>query len=150
MTPNSKPSSGGSAPCRIEWRPSRWLMAALLMLSALAPLAVLASELPRGAAWMLAAAALLHGLSLAWRAWHQPLHSLLFTADGRLLLDGDEVSGIELQWRGPLAFMVLRGPTGRRQRLAWWPDTLPPHRRRELRLATGRLDPARAGPSMAP
>src|SRR5690606_28884658 len=69
MTPNSKPSSDGSAPCRIDWRPSRWLLAALLMLALAAPLAVLASELAPPAAWLLAAAALVQGLRLAAREW---------------------------------------------------------------------------------
>ena len=35
--PNCRSSSPGSAPCRLElqWRPSRWLLAALLILSVL-------------------------------------------------------------------------------------------------------------------
>ena len=45
--PNCRSSSPGSAPCRLEWRPSRWLLSALTLLSTLAPLAVLGSDLPR-------------------------------------------------------------------------------------------------------
>lgn len=150
MTPHSKPSSGGSAPCRIDWRPSRCLLAALLALSVLAPLAVLASELPRGAAWLLAAAAAIHGLHLADAEWNRPLRSILFTADGRLMVDEADVFEPVLRWRGPLAFLSWRDARGRRGRLAWWPDTLPPRWRRELRLAAGRLYAARAGPSVAP
>ncbi len=150
MTPNSTPSSGGSAPCRIDWRPSRWLLAALLALAVLAPLAVLASELARPAAWLLAAAALVHGLHLAWREWRRPAASVLFTADGRVLVGETEADDVRLHWRGPLAFMAWRDPTGRRMRLAWWPDTLPSQWRRELRLAADRSCTARRRPSVAP
>ena len=150
MIPNSKPSSGGSAPCRIEWRPSRWLTGSLVGLALMAPVAVAASELPLGAACLLGAAALLHGLARAHSEWRRPGRSLLFTADGRLLVDDREVSGMQLHWRGPLAFMAFEDADRHRVRLAWWPDTLPPRRRRELRLAVDRLPAARAGPSVAP
>lgn len=150
MTPGSRPWSSASAPCRIEWRPSRWLIAALLVFAILAPLAVLASEMPRAAACLLAAAASLQGAQLALRESRRPRRSLLFTADGQLLVDDAEASAVQLQWRGSLAFITWRGPDGRRQRLAWWPDTLPPRWRRELRLAVDRLAPAPGGPSVAP
>ena len=150
MTANSTPSSGGSAPCRIDWRPSRWLPAALLALSMLAPVAVLASELPRGAAWLIAAAALVHGLQQAGQAWRCPAHQLVFDAEGRLHVDGVAAADYALQWRGPLAFLAWHDAGGHRHGLAWWPDTLPPPRRRELRLAADRRPAARAGPSMAP
>lgn len=150
MTPNSTPSSGGSAPCRIDWRPSRWLQAALLALAVLAPLAVLASELARPAAWLLAAAALVHGLHLAWREWRRPAASVLFTVDGRVLVGEREADDVRLHWRGPLAFMSWRDPAGRRMRLVWWPDTLPSQWRRELRLAADRSCTARRRPSVAP
>ena len=150
MTQPSTPWSSGSAPCRIDWRPSRWLLAALLLLTACAPVAVLASEMPRKAAILLALAAMVQGIHLAWREWRRPPRSLLFTADGRLLVDDLEATDMQLQWRGPLAFMAWRDASGRRQRLAWWPDTLPPRWRRELRLAVDRLPTARAGPSVAP
>lgn len=150
MTPGSRPWSSASAPCRIEWRPSRCLTAALLLLAFLAVAALLASELPRAAAWLLAVAAVVHGLQLALREARRARRSLLFTADARLLVDDVEVSAVQLQWRGPLAFLAWVDPAGRRHRLAWWPDTLPPHRRRELRLAVDRLPAALAGPSVAP
>lgn len=125
-------------------------MAALLLLALLAPVAVLATELPRAAAWLLAAAALAQGVHLALREWHRTPRSLLFTADGRLLVDDVEASAVQLQWRGPLAFLSWRDPDGRSDRLVWWPDALPPRWRRELRLAVDRLPAARAGPSVAP
>lgn len=150
MTQPSTPSSSGSAPCRIDWRPSRWLLAALLALALLAPVAVLASEMPRGAAWLLAAAAAGHGAWLAQREWRWPLRSLLFTADGRLMVDDEDVREVVLRWRGPLAFLSWRDGQGRKGRLVWWPDTLPPRWRRELRLAAARVPAARDGPSVAP
>ncbi|GGK07955.1 hypothetical protein [Luteimonas terricola] len=150
MTPGSRPWSSASAPCRIDWRPSRCLTAALLSLALLAPIAVLASELPVAAAWLLAAAALVQGMHLALRERRRAPRSLLFTADGRLLVDDIEASGVQLQWRGPLAFLAWHDPDGRRDRLVWWPDTLPPRWRRELRLAVDRLPAALAGPSVAP
>lgn len=150
MIPSSRPSSNGFVPCRIEWRPSRWLAGGLVLLAALAPAALWASELPAGAAGLLGLAALVHGLRLADREWRRPGRSLLFTADGRLLVDDIEAADMQLQWRGPLAFMSFHDPAGLRLRLAWWPDTLPSARRRELRLAADRLVAARAAPSVAP
>lgn len=125
-------------------------MAALLCLALAAPAAVMASEMPRPLAWVLAPAALLHGLRLARREAARPRHSLLFTANGRLLVEGTAVSGIELQWRGPLAFLSWRDAGGARRRLVWWPDTLPSRWRRELRLAVSRLPAAPERPSVAP
>ena len=150
MTRASTPWCSASVPCRIDWRPSRWLLAALLGLTLAAPVAVIASEMPRPLAWVLAVAALLQGLRVARREWSRPRRSLLFTADGRLLVDEAEAVAVDLEWRGPLAFLCWRDASGRRQRLAWWPDTLPSRWRRELRLAVSRLPAAREGPSVAP
>ena len=50
--------------CRLEWRPSRWLGALLWSLALLAPLSLIASDLPRGVAWPLA-------LVVLWRLWLQ-------------------------------------------------------------------------------
>jgi plasmid maintenance system antidote protein VapI len=65
-------------------------------------------------------------------------------------LDGVPVEQVEVQWRGPLAFVSWKGRDGRRQRLSWWPDTLPPARRRELRLAANATDTAPHRSAMAP
>jgi toxin CptA len=150
MTRRSTPWCNGYVPCRIEWRPSRWLLAALFFLSIAAPIAVLASGLPRGVAWPLAAAAAFQGLGAFARERRRVPRSLSFTPDGRLMVDGTEAGHVRLQWRGPLAFLSWRDATGRRQRLAWWPDTLPSRRRRELRLAAGRLPAAPGSSSVAP
>ena len=112
MTPPSKPSWGGSAPCRIDWRPSRCLQVALLCMAVLAPLAVLSSEMPRAAAGMLALAAAIHGVRLVAREWRRPPRTLLFTGDGRVLLDGVAIQDVRLHWRGPVAFLSWREPSG--------------------------------------
>ncbi len=143
--------SNASAPCRIEWRPSRWLAGALAVLAALAAFSVFASEMPRIAAWPLALAALGWGVRQAWRELRQPCREWLFPgADAPVLLDGEPVEDVHVQWRGPLAFVRWRGSDGRIERLAWWPDTLPAAQRRELRLAAGQGGTPRPRPSMAP
>jgi toxin CptA len=66
------------------------------------------------------------------------------------MLDGQPLDKAEVQWRGPLAFLVWWDRQGRPQRLSWWPDTLPAASRRELRLAAGSLEAARGHRQMAP
>ena len=116
--PKSPHWSNTSAPFRLEWRPSRWVTGALLALAVLAPLAVLASEMPPAAAWPLAAIACVWGLVRARREWRRP----------PCVLDWPPSEGTTGQWRGPLLF--VRGPG---IRLSWWPDTLDAATRRELR-----------------
>ena len=134
----------------IAWRPSRWLLAALVLLTLLAPIAILASEMPRIAAWPLAVVACAYGTVLVRREVRRPARMLCFAGNGRVEVDGEGVDGFELAWRGPLAFARWRDTDGRMQRLAWWPDTLPPAARRELRLAAPETGPARRAASMAP
>ncbi|WP_342315599.1 hypothetical protein [Lysobacter sp. FW306-1B-D06B] len=133
--PNSPPSSHASAPCRLEWRPSRWLTRALFILGLLAALGVIASEMPLGWSIPLALAAMAEGLRLSRREAVRPMRVLVLAGEGRAMVDGLPVDALDLHWRGPLAFLRYRDATGRRQRLAWWPDTLPSRERRELRLA---------------
>jgi toxin CptA len=105
------------------------VIGALLALAVVAPLAVLASEMPRVAAVPLAGAAFAWGVVRAWREARRPACELLWPAGGGPPeLDGLALEGAVLEWRGPLAFVRWRGG-----RLSWWPDTLPPDRRRELR-----------------
>ena len=150
MTTPSTRWSGASGPFRIEWRPSRCLLAALLAMTALAPLAVLASEMPRLAAWPLAVLALAHGLLQCRREWRRPRRLAIFDGGRRVLLDGVSLADACVQWRGPIAVLAWRDGRGRRRRLAWWPDTLPPARRRELRLAAPTGQHPRQGASVAP
>ena len=141
--PRSTRSCSASASSRPEavttvsvaWRPSRWVVAALLLLSSLAPFAVLASEMPRAVAWPLAVAATIVGLREASRERRRPPCRLELPSDGgRAMLDGVPLAEATLAWRGPLAFLRWRDAAGRPGRLSWWPDTLPPAERRVLKL----------------
>jgi toxin CptA len=148
--PNSPHSSNASASFRSDWKPSAVLRGALIALGLLAGLSLLASDLPHAFAWPAAFVAVVWG---AWRARresrHEPL-GICWRADGALLVEGERMDAAELQWRGPLAFLAWRDARGIRHRLAWWPDTLPAPRRRELRLAAAAAEAARQRARMAP
>ena len=135
--PNSPTSSPGSAPCRLEWRPSRWQLAAHLLFALLMPWAATASALPAAAQWPLG---LLAAAAIAWQGWrhaHRPARSIVIPAgDAPAQVDGQPVDALVLHDRGPLLQLGWRRH-GRRQACLFWPDTLPPPRRRELRLAIG-------------
>ncbi|HEY1138186.1 MAG TPA: hypothetical protein VGE64_11970 [Xanthomonadaceae bacterium] len=143
-------SSNASAPCRIEWRPSRWLTAALWSLALLAPLSLWASGLPGPMAWPLALCA---AGGAAWSALRHrraaPL-SILVPADGEVTVAGQAVEGFEVIWRGALAFLSWRDRAGRTRRLALWPDMLAPATRRELRLVMAARAAGRIPGAMAP
>ncbi len=148
---NSTRSSSTSAVCRLEWRPSRWGLSALVVLSLSAPVAVLASQMPRAIAWLLAGFALVHGGWLVVRERGQPRRQLVWPAGtGPVTVDGEPVAEPTLQWRGPLAFLQWREHGGGVQRLVYWPDTLPAARRRELKLAAQGRAAALHAASMAP
>jgi toxin CptA len=149
--PHSTRSSNASAPCRLEWRPSRLLVTILVVLAAAAAFAVLSSEMPRVAAWPLALSALAYGLLLAWVEWHRPcLAIVVLPAPARSTVDGNAIDAFAVAWRGPIASLRWRDGDGRTGRCLFWPDTLPAAHRRELRLAAPAPGAARAPASMAP
>lgn len=153
--PHSQRSSTRSAVCRLEWGCSRWLLAALLLLSVMGPLAVLASEMPLIMAWPLAAAALIHGVMLLRRECKRPAVSLLIDAHAgldcnRSTVDGQAVTSLQVRWRGHLATVSWHERSGNRRRLLFWPDVLPAPMRRELRLAAPAAPATRPAASMAP
>lgn len=148
--PHSIRSSSASAPCRLDWRPSRWLAIALCLLGVLAGLSLLASEMPATAAWPLALLAVGEGIRLARGTMRSPRRILVWPYDGMPTLDGVALNAAELHWRGPLAFLRWRDAGGRVQRLTWWPDVLPAAARRELRLAALESSGAAVAASMAP
>lgn len=148
--PTSPPSSSASATCRCDWRPSRQLTLTLILLGVLAALSVLASAMPRPAAWPLAAAALGWGPWSARRYRRAAPRRLCWIAGRAPEIDGVAAPGAVLRWRGALAFLRWRDADGRTRRLAWWPDTLPAAARRELRLAAAVIPDTPATPSMAP
>ena len=145
-------SSPPSAPCRLEWRPSRWLLAARALLSVLAPLSILASDMPRACAWPAAALASLYAAWLLRREARLAPRARLIPAQGGAAasVDDQPVAALQVDWRGPLAFVRWRDADGRVGRLTWWPDTLSPPARRELRLAAQARAASSAPPQMAP
>lgn len=136
---------------RLEWRPSRLLVAAMLALGALGAAAVLASEMPRAPAWLLAGASLVHGVRRAAELRRlAPVSVFCDARTGTVAIDGVPVADPGWHWRGPVAFLRWRDRDGRRRMLAFWPDVLDASRRRELRLAAGSAAASRSQPSMAP
>lgn len=124
---------------------------AIVLLAVLAGFSLLASEMPRWAAWPLAVGMPFYGIWRCRRYRGQPRLELVFPGDQRPpTLQGRVLENADLQWRGPLAFLSWHDGSGRSQRLSWWPDTLPPARRRELRLAAGSGGASRGRPAMAP
>lgn len=123
---------------------------ALALLGVLGACSVLASGLPRGAAWLVAIAALLDGARAARREGMRRCVRVTWGADGGLFVGAEPVQVPRVQWRGGLVLLRWRDGRGRRNALAWWPDTLPAARRRELRLAAERAATAGAATSMAP
>ncbi len=147
--PPSMPLSSASASCRIEWRPSRWLKAALVLIALAGGVAVLSTDLPRIAAWPLTVVVVAAGLGNVRRESRRPARQLVLAA-GSARLDGTDVAWCGLQWRGPIAIASLRHGDGCLERLAWWPDTLRVDQRRELRLAASAFAAAPVGSSVAP
>lgn len=143
-------SSNASAPCRIDWRPSRWLTAALWSLTVLAPLSLWASDLPGALAWPLA---LCVAGGAAWSALrHQrtaPM-AIVVPAEADVTVAGQAVEGFDVAWRGTLAFLSWRDGDGRDHRLALWPDVLDPATRRELRLVMAARAAVRIAGPVAP
>lgn len=128
---------GASAPvCRIHWRGSRGLACALALLGLSAPLATLASGCPISIAAPVSLLAVLQGARLARRELTRPAVWLSIPGNhAPATLDGIEMRDLRLRWRGPLACLEWREPSGRSRRLHGWPDVLDAAARRELRLA---------------
>ncbi len=147
----SRPTDSAFAgAARIDWRPSLWLGRGLPLLGLLAAASLLASDLPGAIAWPCAALASARGFWLWWRQRRTPAQTFVFRQGAMPLVDGAPAHGFVLHWRGPLAFASWRDASGRPCRRAWWPDTLPPALRRELRLAAAAVRDAGGGASMAP
>ncbi len=143
-------SSNASAPCRFEWRPSRWVTAALCALAVLAPLSIWASNLPAIVAWPLAAVVAGWAAGSAWHHARIPPLPIVVPAEGDVTVAGQAVDGFDVRWRGALAFLSWRDGAGRGHRLALWPDVLDPATRRELRLVVAARAAVRIGGPVAP
>lgn len=122
----------------------------MLMLAALAPVAVLASEIPRWVAWPLAICAAACGAYLAMREARQPVWPVVIDGEGATTIGGEPVDALRVDWRGPLAFVAWRDAKGRFVRRSLWPDTLTAAQRRELRLAVRTGSDGQVPPSMSP
>lgn len=128
-------SSRISAPCRLEWRPSIWLMAALALLGLLAPLSIALSDIPLVLAVPGGAAAALWALVQLLRERRRQHREVVIAAfPSPLRVDGMVVEQMQLECRGPLTVLAWSGTLGRGH-LLFWPDTLSRAQRRELRLA---------------
>jgi toxin CptA len=147
----SRPWSSASAPCRLEFKPSRLLALLLILLGILAAVAAVVSELPWSVSLPLAALSAAHGAWLGRRELLRPACSLVIPCNDTVAtVDGAAMGDLQLQWRGPLAFLQWREADGRHRRLQGWPDNLAADARRELRLAMAARAPAHSPRSMAP
>lgn len=147
------PSAPEQAPVNgsFLWRPSRVCARLLWVLALLAPLSVLASELPAALAWPLALLAGVLGARSARISLRVPARHLVISGPERAAsCEGAPMDELRLRWRGPLAFLDWGSPAGGpRQRLVFWPDVLDAAARRELRLAVRRYEAASGKPSVA-
>lgn len=122
----------------------------LCVLGLSAAFAVMVAELPWWLSIPAAVIAAAYGYWLARSELRRPAHCLVIPVNEAATIDDQPMTDLELQWRGPLAFLQWRDASGRRQRLQGWPDTLDSKARRELRLAMAARPPARSPGSVAP
>lgn len=139
-----------SAPFRCEWKPSRWLSSALLVLGGLGAIASLNCDLPLRHALPLALLGLAWSCLLVRRELRRPCQSLLIPAPpGAARVDNLPIDALELVERGVL--VMLRWRAGKRRGvLLFWPDTLTGAQRRELRLAVRAHSVSRNAETVAP
>lgn len=148
--PSPPRSSHGSAPCRLEWRPSRWQCAAHWLMAALTPWALCSSAVPAPWCWLATPLALGWGAAQAWRYGHLPALSIVVPPGQDLAeVAGEPVQDLQLSDRGVLLQLAWRCH-GRRHWRLFWPDTLAPAQRRELRLAVRAHCISRSRPAVAP
>ncbi len=140
-----------SSTLAFDWKPSRLQQAAHLGLMLLAPLAVMASDLPQWFRWCIGLLAVAHAVIDERKMMRrQPsCHFELDQTSGCVRCDGQPVQAFAVAWRGALAFARWEDAEGVRKRVVFWPDTLDGMQRRELRLAMQRRPSARKRPSVA-
>lgn len=148
--PRPPPSSPGSAPCQLEWHPSRWQYRALIAMGALMPWALGSTDLP--APWGLA----LGMVAMAGTWWEARRYArrpgclfLIPVDDAPAQVDDAPVEELQMRQRGPLVQLAWRYE-GRRHWRLFWPDTLPQGQARELRLAVRAHCISRSPPAVAP
>ena len=156
----SRRLSSASAHChpiRLDWRPSLQVTAILATLTVLAPFSLIASDLPAGWGIGLAATALTAGVRGMRRYARRSPSAFVVPLRGAVTRNGQPLSGFEVRWRGPLAFLRWHEPGQGPRHLAFFPDILDAGARRELRLAMQQRQapealsvPARRGQAQAP
>lgn len=139
MTNASRASLPTSPPARIEWRPSRLLQGALVLLGACALAAPWLGGMPPAPAVAVSCIALvLTATFLRREARRRPCTVVWQPGQPHVeLVDAHGVARLtvrRLDTRGRLMVLHLEDDTGAR-RLVWWPDTLDAEGRRALRLA---------------
>ena len=133
--------SDASSNCRLEWRPSRWMIALLAALTVAACVALHASYLPPRIALGAEAVAALYGIGLVAVELRKPRVSLAWSGGGApwQVVHGERVeplAHVAAGFRGGLVVLTVRDEaSGRSRRFVWWPDTLDVSARRSLRLA---------------
>lgn len=147
--PDWSSTSGSCRPEVFRWRPSRQQGCTTALLAAAAVAALLLSGLPPATAIPAAIALLARAIAVLRREACRDAVLVELSAD-TVSVDGAEVASLSVAWRGPLAFMRWREPSGRTRRLVWWPDVLSTEARRRLRLATGRESSSPLVASVAP
>ncbi|MFC7521986.1 hypothetical protein ACFQS6_22340 [Xanthomonas populi] len=147
-TPHSSPIF---APCRLEWRPSRGLVCAVSVLIVLALWAVWRSGVPVWLAALLSVYALLAGGRSFRVLLRSPVRQVVVPwSETPASVDGEQIQSLQVTWRGPIAVVSWTRLDARRQRLHFWPDTLPAVQRRELRLAAQAHAISSGRPQVAP
>lgn len=122
----------------------------LWSLAVLAPLSLLASDLPQAVAWPIAAAAMAWAIFDARRYRSMAVRQLTIPAGrGAATCDGERIDSLRVNWRGPLGFLHWRDGHGRWRHVSFWPDTLPAALRRELKLAMQQREAASTPASVA-
>lgn len=125
--------SATSRACRIELRRSRLLAGALLGLGCAGVFGWFLSDAGGPVSLAGSAFGLAYATRLARRELRRGPLGLVLGADGRAYMDGHELSGFEVSWRGGLVSLSWRTGARTERRLAF-PDALTAAHRRELRL----------------
>jgi toxin CptA len=122
---------------RVVWRPSRWVIVALVAMGLATIPVALVSDMPGFLAATLVLVAPAWAVRLAIREHRRPPRVFMVRPDGAMTLDDMPLEHCTVHWRGPLAFVRARDSDGRLHRLTFWPDVLRARGRRALRLALG-------------
>ncbi|MBB3845552.1 toxin CptA [Xanthomonas arboricola] len=126
-------------------------LGALGVLSALALGALWRSGVPPWLAMLLSVYAVLTGGRSLRLLLRSPAREVIVPwSETPASVDGAQVQGLQVTWRGPIAVVAWTGLDARRQRLHFWPDTLPAAQRRELRLAAQAHAISSRRPQVAP